>query len=290
MTGRRGPLIIGSGGMLGGAVEIACRQRGSAAEAIRGAHELDITDRDQVTRCLKERRPAVVINAAGYTDVDGAEREPDAADRVNRAGPEHLARAARDAGALLVHFSTEYVFDGRAQRPYRVDDPPNPLSAYGRSKLAGERAIADSGCRHLIIRTSWLYAERGRNFVRTILDLARSRPELEVVDDQVGRPTYAADLASITLELIEHGATGIVHAANDGQCSRFELARAAVGLAGLECRVRPCTTARMPRPAARPAFGVLDLSATVALVGRPRPWPDALAGCVRLLTRTAEPR
>ena len=279
-----GTVIIGSTGMLGCELVAAFRDRGTEARGLVGPDEIDITDEHAVREILARERPSVVINATGYTDVDGAEAEAQAADQINRVGPGHLARFCREAGALLVHYSTDYVFDGRSQRPYRPDDTPDPVNAYGRSKLAGEREITAAGCRHLIIRTSWLFAPHGRNFVRTIFDLATKRPALDVVDDQRGRPTYAPDLATLTLQLLDHGAEGTVHAANDGQCTWFELATAIVQQAGLPCSVRACTTADMPRPAARPKYSVLDLDGTAALMGRPRQWTEALADCLERLT------
>jgi dTDP-4-dehydrorhamnose reductase len=276
-------IIVGSTGMLGRELVAACGRHGREARGLAGPDDVDVTDEHAVRDLVTGSRPAVVINATGYTDVDGAEAELEAADRVNRVGPACLARACRDAGALLVHYSTDYVFDGRADRPYRPDDEPDPISAYGRSKLAGEREIVAAGCRSLIIRASWLFAPHGRNFVRTILELASSRPQLDVVDDQVGRPTYAPDLADATLALFDCGARGTYHVANDGQCSWFELAEAIVALAGLPCRVRPCRTTDMPRPAARPAYSVLDLTGTAALVGPPRHWRQALTDCLERL-------
>jgi len=279
-----GTVIIGSTGMLGRELVAACGDRGLEARGLVGPDEIDITDEHAVRAILARERPSIVINATGYTDVDGAEAESQAADQINRVGPGHLARSCREAGALLVHYSTDYVFDGRSQRPYRPDDTPNPVNAYGRSKLAGEREITELGCRHLIIRTSWLYAPHSRNFVRTIFDLAATRPTLDVVDDQCGRPTYAPDLASMTLQLLDHGAEGTVHAANDGQCTWYELAAAIVKQAGLPCSVRACTTADMPLPAARPRYSVLDLAATSVLVGKPRHWTEALTECLERLT------
>ena len=273
-------VIIGSTGMLGRELMEAYKHGIPEVRGFAGPDEIDITDDQAVRQLVARERPAVVINATGYTDVDGAEAEPQAADQVNRIGPGHLARSCREAGALLVHYSTDYVFDGRSDRPYRPDDAPNPVNAYGRSKLAGEREITAAGCRHLIIRTSWLFAPHCRNFVRTIHELAAKRPTLDVVDDQLARPTYAPDLAWMTLQLLDHGAEGTVHAANDGQCTWFELASAIVELSGLSCRVRPCTTADMPRPAARPRYSVLDLDSTAALVGKPRHWKEALADCL----------
>jgi dTDP-4-dehydrorhamnose reductase len=278
-----GIVIIGSTGMLGRELMAACRHRGTEVRGVVGPDELDITDEHAVRQFVASARPSVVINATGYTGVDGAEAEPQIAERINRAGPAYLARACRDAGARLVHFSTDYVFDGRSDQPYRPDDTPKPASAYGRSKLDGEREIAASGCRFLLIRTSWMFAPHGRNFVRTIFDLAAGRPALDVVDDQRGRPTYAPDLALTTLQLLDRGGDGIFHAANDGQCSWFELAREIVQQAGLSCQVRPCATADMPRPAPRPSYSVLDLTATTALAGRPRHWRKALTDCLEHL-------
>lgn len=275
-----GILIIGSTGMLGRELAAECARRGADARGLAGPDDLDVTDPAAVADALRRESPAVVINATGYTDVDGAETNRELADRVNGAGPGNLARVCRDLDALLVHFSTDYVFDGRAGRPYLVDDEPNPISAYGRSKLAGEHAIVESGCRHLLIRTSWLFAAHGRNFVRTILDLAGRRPALNVVDDQHGRPTYGPDLARMTLDLIDRGAHGTWHAANDGHCTWCDLANAIVEHAQSTCEICPCPTSAYPLPAPRPAFSVLDLAATAALIGPPRHWKDAVADCV----------
>ncbi len=266
--------------------ELAAALTRAGVLALAGRADLDITDAEAVRRVLSSVRPRVVINAAGYTDVDGAEAEPELADQVNRAGPGNLSRACREIGALLVHYSTDYVFAGDAERPYCAGDTPHPINAYGQTKLAGENEVTESGCRHLLIRTSWLFASHGRNFVRTILDLALQRPTLDVVDDQFGRPTYAPDLAHMTIALLEHEAQGTFHAANDGQCSWYELARAVSESAGLACDIRPCPTSAQPRAARRPAYTVLDLSATAAIIGQPRHWKEAVADCVeRLMSR-----
>ncbi len=266
--------------MLGRELVEACARGGRAALELGGRNALDVTNEMAVRRMMAEAAPGVVINATGYTDVDGAEADPAAADLLNRAGPGNLGRACRDAGAILVHYSTDYVFDGGSRRPYLVDDEARPINAYGRSKLAGEREIAASGCRFILLRTSWLFAPHGRNFVTTIADLASRRTFLDVVDDQRGRPTYAADLAEMTLLLLDKEAEGTLHAANEGECTWHELAAAVVEQAGLACEVRPCATSAHPRPAARPAYSVLDLSATIDLIGRPRHWRDALAECM----------
>lgn len=276
-------LIIGASGMLGRELVAACREAGVEAAELPGRAALDVTDAGAVARALGALRPRVVFNAAGFTDVDAAEARPEAADRVNRAGAVNVARACAGTGALLVHFSTDYVFPGRGSRPWRVDDPPGPVNAYGRSKLAGERGVAAVGGEILLVRTAWLFAPHGRNFVRSILEAARGRTEIDVVDDQTGSPTAALDAARAAIRLVERGARGVWHVANSGSCTRYELARAAVTLAGLAGRVRPCPTSRVPRPAARPEYSVLDLGPTEALLGPLRPWSEALAECVEAL-------
>ncbi len=272
--------VSGASGMLGRELVAQCARRDADARSLHGPDELDITDAEAVSETLRREAPVVVINATGYTDVDGAETNREEAERINGTGPGNLARVCRDIDALLVHFSTDYVFDGRAGRPYQVGHEPNPINAYGHSKLAGDRAIVETGCRHLLIRTSWLFATHGHNFVRTILELSGRRPELKVVDDQHGRPTYCPDLAGKTLDLIDHDARGTYHAANDGHCTWFDLARVIIDLAGSSCEVQPCPTSAYPLPAPRPAFSVLDLAATAALIGPPRHWKDAVADCV----------
>lgn len=272
-------LIIGATGKLGRELEIACALDGRPACVVGGRADLDIADSAKVNEILAAEAPDVVINAAAYNDVDGAESDPAAADRANRLGPANLAEACKRIEALLVHFSTDYVFDGLAGKPYRVTDPPHPLNAYGRSKLAGERAVVDSACRHLLIRTSWVYSAAG-GFVPTVLERMRAGGALQVVDDQHGRPTYAADLARMVLALVDREARGLYHASNEGRCTWHELAVAAGELAGLDCEVRPCATRDYPLPARRPAFSVLDLSATSELIGPPRPWREALADCI----------
>ncbi len=287
-----GILIIGSTGMLGRELAAECDRRGTDYRALVGPDDLDVTQAAAVSETLRREMPAVVINATGYTDVDGAETNRAVADLVNGAGPGNLARVCRDLDCMLVHFSTDYVFDGRAGRPYLVDDEPNPINAYGRSKLAGDHAIVEAGCRHLLIRTSWLFAAHGHNFVRTILGLASRQPTLNVVDDQHGRPTYCPDLARMTFDMIDRDAQGTYHAANDGDCTWFDLATAIVAQTRTACEVRRCRTSDHPRPAPRPAFSVLDLSATTALIGCPRHWSLAVADCVGQLIdqRVAEPR
>jgi len=227
---------------------------------------------------VARERPDWIVNCAAYTQVDRAEAEPEIAQRVNAAGAANLARAARITGARLLHMSTDYVFDGRAARPYREDDPVGPLNVYGRTKLAGEQAVRDiMPDAHLIVRTQWLFGPGGANFVATIVRLARERSELKVVNDQHGRPTYAPDLAAALWKLVACGARGTVHCANEGAATWFELATAAVAAAGLRTAVVPCSTGDMPRPARRPPYSVLDCTRYEGIAGSPlRPWQLAL--------------
>lgn len=273
--------VIGASGMLGREIVSACAARGIDVVGFGGPEALDITESEAVREAL--RGVKLVLNAAAYTDVDGAESQPAEAMRVNQLGPLNLARTCRDNDALLVHFSTDYVFNGVASSEYRVDEEPSPLNVYGLSKLAGEHAIRDIGCEHLIIRSSWLFAPHSRNFVRTILDLSSQRSTLQVVVDQTGRPTASGDLANMTLGLVDAGAKGTFHAANRGRCTWFEFAREIVALAGHDCRVEPCKTSDQPRPAPRPRFSVLDLTETIRLIGKPRHWKAALRDCVDAL-------
>lgn len=245
---------------------------------------LDITDADAVARGLPHGT-RLVINCAAWTDVDRAELEEAAALAVNATGPELLAARAREVGALFVHFSTDYVFAGDGLQPYLVGTPANPINAYGRTKAAGEEAIRATSAEHLIVRTSWLYAPWGRNFVRTIAEAAVTRSSLRVVDDQIGRPSSAVELARTTLALIDAGARGTFHGADGGFCSWYDLATLIAGSVAPTCRVDPCSTADFPRPAARPRYSVLDLTATVALVGKPLPWAESVGHALRAMRR-----
>ncbi|MYL82010.1 dTDP-4-dehydrorhamnose reductase [Desulfovibrio aerotolerans] len=236
--------------------------------------QLDPFDADAVARALASFEATHLFNTVAYTAVDAAEDDRDEAYRVNGDLPGRLARVCRDAGTLLVHLSTDFVFDGTANRPYVEDDAVNPQSVYGASKLAGEQAIADSGLTDFqILRTAWLYGPGKKNFVATMLGLAKDREELRVVADQIGSPTYTVDLAGWMAELAGTAARGIFHAVGSGQASWCELAAAAVAAAGLPCRVTPIASAEYPQKAARPPYSVLDNRKLAAAIGRlPRPW------------------
>ncbi len=281
-------VVFGSGGLRGTPLCALLATRG----VVRGFKhaDCDITDEGRVRDVLGAARPDVVINCAAFTKVDDCEARAEEVLRVNGAGAGNVARAARDVGARVVQVSTDYVFDGKKAGEYVEDDVTGPeavLSSYGRSKLAGERAVIEAGGAWLIVRTSWVFGPAGPNFVATILKAGRERPELQVVNDQRGRPTYAPDLAGAIVSLVEAGARGVVHAANSGACTWFEFACEIVRRAGLTTPVRPCTTAEYPRPARRPANSVLDTSKFERLTGGAmRSWGEALAEYLPALRAT----
>jgi dTDP-4-dehydrorhamnose reductase len=278
-------LVTGAAGMLGSEL-LAQAPRGTecvGTDLAAGvqASGVDLADAGAVARLLREHGPFTgVIHCAAFTAVDLAEaREADAL-RVNAEACRVLARACAGAAIPLVAVSTDFVFDGRGRRPYREDDPPAPLSAYGRTKLAGERAALEEHPRGTrIVRTQWLYGPRGKHFPGTIHGLARTRPELKVVDDQTGSPTTTLELAPALWDVLARGEAGVYHAACEGSCTWFELARATLELSGLAAvELTPCTTAEFPRPAPRPAYSVLDCSKLARLRGKALlPWRDALA-------------
>jgi dTDP-4-dehydrorhamnose reductase len=235
-----------------------------------GLDSLDLT-KESTIRPIGAGPWRLVINCAGWTDVDGAETHEALATTINGTGVGQLAHACARSGALLVHYSTDYVFDGSARRPYATGHPRRPVNAYGRSKALGEELLEASGCARLLIRTSWLYAPWGKNFVRTIHKLVSERPEIKVVNDQRGRPTCAEHLARATARLIAAGATGILHVTDGGECSWHEFAGEIAAATPGAGRVLPCSSREFPRPAARPAYSVLDLTETERLIG---PMPD----------------
>lgn len=276
-------LLVGAGGMLGRAFVERASRRGIGVVALERP-DVDLS-RPETLAAIPWAAGDVVVNCAAFTDVDGAETSEAEAHVVNAESPGRLAASCREHGKRIVHFSTDYVFDGRGTTPYAVDHPRAPISAYGRTKAAGEAAIEESGADWLVVRTSWLYAPWGKNFVRTMAALGKSKDSLRVVDDQRGRPTSAEDLADTTLDLLAAGASGMLHACDGGECTWFELARAVIGEVAPSCRVDPCTTEEFPRPAPRPAYSVLDLSSTEAILGRPaRPWPEAVADVLSRLS------
>lgn len=284
-------IVLGAGGMLATSLQRLALSRGENGNwAFLTIDDLDITQPDQVEATVRERAPDWVINASGYTNVDGAESDSHSAHLLNATAVGEVARACVARGAKLIHYSTDYVFNGSSNRPWREDDPTGPINEYGRSKLAGEQAVRDSGVEHLIIRSSWLYAAHGRNFVRTILDRLQVAGQVRVINDQQGRPTCCDDLARITADLMETPFRGTVHAANDGETTWYEFACAIRDLGAPGATVNPCTTADYPTPATRPRYSTLGLDRLERTLGcRPRHWREALAEVIAQLNADDDP-
>ncbi len=275
-------LITGASGMLGTAL---CRKieasksdllKTTFPESHRDTTLLDITNADNLADVFEQYQPEVVFNCGAYTDVDGAQSNIQAAMKVNADGPGNLAQQCKNTGALLVHVGTDYVFNGKSTVPYKTGDKPCPNTIYGKSKLEGEKAIIESGCKSIIIRTSWLFGPNGKNFVATIINLARTRDQIKVVNDQTGCPTYTLDLADAMIALADKKASGIFHFCNPPACTWYDFAREIVKTANLECEVLPCTTEDFPRPAPRPAYSVMDLTETIKIIGDIRTWKISL--------------
>jgi dTDP-4-dehydrorhamnose reductase len=268
-------LLVGKDGQVGRELANTLAAAGHVTATSRS--DLDLVETDRVAQKVRDEKPDVVVNAAAYTAVDRAETERDLAYKVNAEAPGAMAAEAARLGALLVHFSTDYVFDGTKRDPYVEEDATNPLNAYGQSKLAGERAIVSSGCRHLILRTSWVYGPHGRNFMLTILRASRERPELRVVDDQFGAPTSSLAIARATATLLQRGAAGLYHLSAAGKTTWFGFAREILAKAGTPTPVVPITTDQYPAPARRPRNSVLDNSRLRAAYGVALPgWQEQL--------------
>jgi dTDP-4-dehydrorhamnose reductase len=268
-------LVSGSGGQLGLELTALLPRRGHEVVALpRG--ELDIADFGAVRLALEEHSPDVVVNAAAYTNVDGCETETELAYRVNALGPRNLAQICEERGCDLLHISTNYVFDGESRRPYEPFDTPNPISVYGRTKLAGEEYVRQLTNRWYVVRSAGVYG-RGHNFVRTMLRLGVERDVLKIKDDEFISPTYALDLAEEIIAVIEGGHYGLYHLTNAGSCSWYEFAKEIFALAGVEVEVVPVPGSEYPLPAARPANGVLSAPGGAKL----RHWRDALEDYLR---------
>lgn len=251
---------------------------------------MDICDAGQIERFVEAHPVDIIINAAAYTAVDKAEDDQEAAYRINRDAVRNLAEVAQRHHLFLVHISTDYVFDGHTNSPYKEEDTPRPCSVYGSSKLAGEETMRESGCRGVIIRTSWLYSEYGHNFVKTMLQLGKERESLSVVYDQLGAPTYAGDLAHAILSLCEQADTikGVetLHFSNEGSISWFEFAKTALEIAGISCTIRPILTSEYPTKAERPPFSLFNLGKIKNKYGVKVPyWRDSLRLIVNKLSK-----
>jgi dTDP-4-dehydrorhamnose reductase len=271
-------LVTGAGGMLGGRVVADARSAGH--EVVGLTHgDLDVTDAQAVFDRIADEQPDAVIHCAAFTDVDGAEAEEEQATRVNGEGTSHVTAAAGRHGAFVVAVSTDYVFSGDADRPYVESDEPAPRSAYGRSKLAGERVVTELETPAAIVRTAWVFGSGGRNFVDSMLALGAARGEASVVTDQVGCPTWTGHLAPALVEIADQRLEGVHHVAGGGSCSWHDLAVAAFEAAGVDCRVLPVTSEEFPRPAPRPAWSVLGSERPDA-IALPE-WREGLAAYLR---------
>jgi dTDP-4-dehydrorhamnose reductase len=269
-------LILGHKGMLGS--DLMLRLAPGHDVTGKDVDDFDITAGEDCASLIAQCSPDVVVNAAAYTDVDGCETHRDLCFAVNAVGVKNIALACRGRGIQIVHFSTDYVFDGRRQTPYAEEDEPNPLNVYGASKLEGERFLHAFADRWLLIRTAWLYGKNGKNFVKTILEKAASVKTLDVVDDQIGAPTYSRDLAAAVRLLIEGRHDGIFHLTSRGRCSWYEFACKILQVAGVnDVMVRPIPSAGLARPAARPSWSVLSTRKFSETTGRTiRFWQIAL--------------
>lgn len=295
-------LLTGKNGQVGW--ELQRSLTGSGSVSAIGTEELDLADADAIRRMVRNIRPDIIVNPAAYTAVDKAESEPDLAMAVNGIAPGVLAEEALKLDAVLVHYSTDYVFDGSKTAPYTEDDTPNPQSVYGRTKLAGERAIRASGCKHLILRTSWVYGVHGGNFVKTILRLAKERDELRIVADQIGAPTWARDLAGATMNALiawemsdwNEELGGTYHLTGGGRTNWHGFAEEIVrlarnydaALAAKPLVINPIATHEYPVPAKRPANSVLANDKINAAFGIRLPeWQDSLSACMQQLYEQA---
>lgn len=271
-------LVFGATGMLGKDLVAAFSE-----DEITGpsSTDADLRDAGQIASLVQQCRPEWIILSAAYTDVDGCEKDPAKAFAVNRDGAVHVAQAATRTGSRLVFISSDYVFDGEKRTPYETDDPRNPINVYGRSKAEAERLLLETTPDCCIVRTSWLFGAGGKCFPDTMLKLAKTQPELRVVNDQEGSPTYTADLAITIAALTRRQASGFVHATNAGSCSWFEFARAILAANSPQTKVIPVSTAEFPRPAKRPAYSVLS-SRSLQSFGIEMPdWRNALTRYLR---------
>lgn len=284
-------LITGANGQLGNAMKIASRNaKQNDRYFFTDVAELDITDADAVRNMVRDNEIDVIVNCAAYTNVERAEDDIDFARLLNATAVANLAEAVKARGGHLVHISTDYVFGGnQGNTPRAENEPTNPTGVYGVTKLEGERKIADSGAKALIFRTAWLYSEVGKNFVKTMLNLTASKPELKVVFDQVGTPTYAQDLADAIFTIIDgrmlDGNEGIYHYSNEGVCSWYDFTKMIAEIAGNDsCDIQPCHSSEFPSKVIRPSYSVLDKTRFKQTFGLKVPyWTDSLKTCIKNL-------
>lgn len=285
-------LVTGANGQLGHEMQRVAKLFDNTynftfTDIAEGYTKLDITNLDDVRKMVNEQNINVIVNCAAYTNVDRAETDFDTANLINNTAAGNLATAMKEADGTLIHISTDYVFQGDRNTPCREDWDTNPLGVYGKTKLAGEQAIQATGCKHIILRTAWLYSQWGKNFVKTMQSLTASHDTLKVVFDQVGTPTFAGDLADTIAHIIstnQLNKTGIYHYSNEGVCSWFDFAKLICQLSGNTCDIEPCYSEEFPSPVKRPHFSVLDKSKLKNTFGIRVPyWTDSLRLCIEQL-------
>lgn len=284
-------LVTGANGQLGREMQAVTRESKDHyifTDVCEGYMHLDITSADDIRQMVRQNQVKCVINCAAWTNVDAAETAGDIVERLNATAPGYLAEAMAEVGGLLVHVSTDYVFGAEPYNtPCREDQQGTPTGVYGQTKLHGEQLIKRSGADHIIIRTAWLYSEFGHNFVKTMMGLTASKPQLNVVFDQCGTPTYALDLAAAIFDIVENrkyvGHSGVYHYSNEGVCSRYDFAVNIARLAGnTDCDIRPCHSNEFPSPVKRPAYSVLDKTKIKRVFGLDIPyWTDSLRQCMQ---------
>src|SRR5690554_1217586 len=284
-------LITGSNGQLGNELRLVVGENDKINKYyFTDVDELDITSKKDVSEFIVANNIDIVVNCAAYTNVDKAEDDKERADLINHIGPKNLAEACRDKNGLLIHISTDYVFDGTKNTPYTETDETKPLGVYGETKLRGENAIINSGCDYVIIRTSWLYSSFGHNFLKTMQRLTAEKETLNVVFDQVGTPTYAGDLANVIYTIIQNNNTDIrnqiYHFSNEGVCSWYDFAVAINETFGHNCKILPCHSDEFPSKVKRPSYTVLDKRKIRYYLGIEIPhWRNSLLKCINRITR-----
>ncbi|WP_293526508.1 dTDP-4-dehydrorhamnose reductase [Prevotella sp.] len=283
-------IVTGANGQLGHEMQRVAKSSNHNyifTDVADGYEKLDITNIEDIRNMVKKNDVDIIVNCAAYTNVDKAESDYDTANLINNTAAGNLATAMKEAGGTLIHISTDYVFQGDRNTPCQEDWATNPLGVYGKTKLAGEAAIATTGCNNIIIRTAWLYSQWGKNFVKTMQSLTASHDTLKVVFDQVGTPTFAGDLADVIAHIINTGQTnktGIYHFSNEGVCSWYDFAKLICKLSGNTCDINPCYSEEFPSPVKRPHFSVLDKRKIKETFGIKVPyWTDSLEVCIKQL-------
>ena len=285
-------LVTGANGQLGHEMQRMAKSSNHNyifTDVADGYEKLDITNLEDIRETVKKNDVDIIVNCAAYTNVDKAESDYDTANLINNTAAGNLAAAMKEVGGTLIHISTDYVFQGDRNTPCQEDWTTNPLGVYGKTKLAGEKAIEATGCNHIIIRTAWLYSQWGKNFVKTMQSLTASHDTLKVVFDQVGTPTFAGDLADVIAHIINSGQTdktGIYHFSNEGVCSWYDFAKLICKLSGNTCDINPCYSEEFPSPVKRPHFSVLDKKKIRDTFGIKVPyWTDSLEVCITQLEK-----